>query len=417
MTINKGVFGGIGDAFSDRNFRIHSIGAIASWISFFVQIVAVSWVAWELTHSTKWLAVIALLDIIPNILLLPFGGAIADRFDRYRILMLLNPLLLLQALAITALAWFNLLTIWVLAVLVLIHGILLSFSVPAMYGMLPRFVDRSCLSSAIAVNSAYTQFAVFAGPALAGWMISSYSATVAFATNAAGYMILILSMLFLKTPPDYQKPDPSNQSIMEDIVSGVRYVKGHQGIMILLGLAFVSEALGMSLYHMAPAYAEEYLSLGVEGVALLLASIGIGATCSALWLAYGGAEVVSPGRVLWAFLLATLCIALLFLPTSLYLFIFLCIVLGMAFEILSTGTVSLIQLTVDEQQRGRLMGNLWLLKQVAAGIGTYIVGAAAVSHGLRAPMLTMVSLCLIVWLVVYCRRRQFDGYFSQGCSQ
>jgi MFS family permease len=143
------MLGGIGQAFADRNFRIHSMGAIASWISFFVQLVAVSWLTWSLTGSTTWLAIIALLDIIPNILLLPLGGALADRFDRYQIMMIFNPLLLLQSLAMVVLSWLNLLTIEWLAVLVLFHGILLSFSVPAMYGMLPRFVCKDCLSSAI----------------------------------------------------------------------------------------------------------------------------------------------------------------------------------------------------------------------------------------------------------------------------
>ncbi len=62
-----GWLGGIGDAFADRNFRIYSIGSILSWLSFFVQMVAMSWTTWELTHSTTWLAIIAILDIAPNL--------------------------------------------------------------------------------------------------------------------------------------------------------------------------------------------------------------------------------------------------------------------------------------------------------------------------------------------------------------
>jgi len=59
----NGALGGIGDAFEDRNFRFYSIGAIVSWLSFFIQMVAVSWSTWELTHSTAWLATVAVLDI------------------------------------------------------------------------------------------------------------------------------------------------------------------------------------------------------------------------------------------------------------------------------------------------------------------------------------------------------------------
>ncbi|MEO1159310.1 MAG: MFS transporter, partial [Pseudomonadota bacterium] len=182
--------GGIGEAFADRNFRIYSIGSIGSWISFFVQLVAVAWLTWELTASTTWLAIIALLDILPNVFLTPLAGAIADRHDRYTILIITSCLLLLQAVGMAVLAWLDLLTIWPLAALVFLHGTIISFMVPAMYGTLPRFVHRSVLSSSIAVASAYTHFALFAGPALGGWIIAKHGLTMAFVVNALGYCAL-----------------------------------------------------------------------------------------------------------------------------------------------------------------------------------------------------------------------------------
>ena len=96
--------GGIGEALAGRNFRIFSIGSITSWFSFFVQVVAVSWTAWELTHSTTWLAIIALLDIAPNVLLVPLGSVLADRYDRFRIEIIAYVIALLQALALAVLA-------------------------------------------------------------------------------------------------------------------------------------------------------------------------------------------------------------------------------------------------------------------------------------------------------------------------
>ena len=95
----RGRLGGIGEAFADRNFRLYSTGAIATWIGFFVQLVAVSWYAWELTGSTTWLAIVAILDIAPNIVLMPLAGAIADRYDKYWIMGLVSLLALIQAVA------------------------------------------------------------------------------------------------------------------------------------------------------------------------------------------------------------------------------------------------------------------------------------------------------------------------------
>jgi len=80
--------GGIAEAFADRNFRWYSLGSIISWLSFFVQAVAVSWTAWDLTHSTAWLAIVALADATANIVLMPIGGVLADRQDRLRMLLI-----------------------------------------------------------------------------------------------------------------------------------------------------------------------------------------------------------------------------------------------------------------------------------------------------------------------------------------
>ena len=401
-----GLLGGIGEAIADRNFRIYSVGSIGSWISFFVQLVAVSWLTWELTRSTTWLAAIALLDIVPNVVLMPLAGAIADRHDRYTIMIITSVLLLIQAAVMAALAWSGMLTIWPLAILVLLHGILISFMVPAMYGTLPRFVDRSALSSAIAVSSAYTQFAVFAGPALAGWIIASHSLTMAFAVNALGYALLLVSFLCLKTPAEFVPPEPSARSLMGDITDGFAYIWRNSTISSLLFLLLVTTALTRGFYQMIPAYSDLILGLGVVGVSTILASSGLGATVAALWLAHGGADAARIERVMWASLVSMVLLALLVLSANIYLAAAVSCAVGFAGETRKTGTMSIIQLSVDENQRGRVMGTMFMLSQLAAGIGAYLLGATAESFGLRTPLIIGVLLGSIAWLRVYTSRRK-----------
>ena len=103
--------GGIAEAFGDRNFRLYSIGSIVSWLSFFVQAVAVSWTAWDLTHSTAWLAIVALADATANIVLMPIGGVLADRGDRLRMLFISYGCATIQAAILAALAFSGGLTI------------------------------------------------------------------------------------------------------------------------------------------------------------------------------------------------------------------------------------------------------------------------------------------------------------------
>jgi MFS family permease len=148
--------GGVAEAFGDRNFRWYSLGSILSWLSFFIQAVAVSWTAWNLTHSTTWLAIVALADATANIVLMPIGGVLADRGDRLRLLLIAYACATIQAAILTGLALFGALTIYALATLAAVHGAAHAFSIPASYGLLPRFIAPRRLSSAIAVGAAYS---------------------------------------------------------------------------------------------------------------------------------------------------------------------------------------------------------------------------------------------------------------------
>jgi MFS family permease len=407
-----GRLGGIGEALADRNFRIFSIGSIASWFSFFVQVVAVSWTAWELTHSTTWLAIVALLDIAPNILLVPLGSVLADRYDRFRIEIIAYILALLQALALSVLAYADALTIWPLAVLVFLHGAIHSFSVPAAYGLLPRFVARERLASAIAVNSAYTQAAILVGPALAGWVILHYGSAIAFAINVAGYTVFLVSAAFLRTPPDYKQPPRSTRSVIGDFIDGARYIVGHHGISTLLILMLLGDVLSVALYHMLPAFSTGSLGLGIEGMTTILAVYGGGATLAALWLAQGGSNRISPTIVLRAYAVYACAIGGLVLTGNLWLAAGAALLWGVAGQVRSTGTIALLQTSIPDEQRGRVMGTEFLFSRIAGGVGTYLVGSIAEQHGLALPMLIVVAVCLVAWGYAYTRRRAIQSSFA-----
>ena len=213
--------GGIGEAFGDANFRRYSVGSIVSWLTFFVQTVAVSWVTWSLTHSTAWLATIALLDAVPMSVLAPIGGVLADRYDRFHILQISYAFATLQAAVLAGIAFSGHLTIEWLAGLAFLHGLIHAFSVPAQYGLLPRFVERSRLSSAIAVASAYSTLGFFVGPALAGWVILHFGPAVAFASNVLGYGIYFCSAAMMRTPVSYEPPLVEKGAFMADLFEGI----------------------------------------------------------------------------------------------------------------------------------------------------------------------------------------------------
>jgi MFS family permease len=408
-----GRWGGIGDAFADRNFRIYSIGSVLSWLSFFVQMVAISWTTWELTHSTKWLAIIAALDIAANVLFLPLGGVLADRFDRFSMMLLAYGGAWLHVLALTILSYTGTLTLAPLAVLSFLHGLAHGFSIPANYGMMPRFVAPERLPSAIAVSSAYAQFAIFAGPALAGWIILHFGVTAAYASNVVGYLVYFLSSAFLRTPATYVAPRPSGRSILGDLTDGFRYIAGHRGISALLLMMVLGDVLSTTVYQMLPAISATMLGGGVAGMSSLLSAAGLGATLSALWLAHGGAALVNFTRVLWAFLAFTTAVLALIFAENLAIAIVIMVAFGFAGEARRTGTVAILQTSVSDLQRGRVMSTQFLLQRLAGGIGLVLIGSTAEKNGLRLPMIPAVLLALAAWGIAYVNRKRILAAFER----
>ena len=403
--------GGIGEAFAERNFRIYSIGSITSWITYFVQQIAFAWATWEITHSTVWLAVVSLLDIAGAVLFMPIGGVMADRHDRLRILMTAYGCDCLKTLVLSVLAFSGDLSLTVLCIAAFLHGTIHSFSVPASFGLLPRFVSRQRLSAAIGVNASYTQFAIFAGPAVAGWILVHWGIAVAFAVNVAGYLIYFLTMAFLRTPPDFVQARSAGGSVRKSIAEGARYILGHRGLSSLLLLVLVADAASGAVYQMLPAYSDLVLKQGVGGVSLLFGTAGFGATCAALWLAHGGAARVTAERVLWAALGVGLSVAVLASATHIAVAVAAMLLFGFSGETRRTGTLAIMQLSIDDAQRGRVMSTLFLMTRIAAGIGTVAVGGVAQYAGLRLPLLVTAAVLVVVWLVMYRRRAAISAAF------
>lgn len=408
--------GGIGEAFAERNFRIYSIGSITSWITYFVQAIAFSWATWEITHSTTWLAVVALLDVCGNVLFLPIGGVLADRHDRLRMLMTAYACDCLKTAVLAILAFTGELTLTALCVAAFLHGTIHSFSVPASYGLLPRFVSRERLSAAIGVNASYTQFAIFAGPAVAGWILVHWGTAVAFAFNVAGYLVYFASIAFLRTPPDFVQSRGPARSIRHDIAEGARYILGHRGLSALLLLVLVGDAVAGAVYQMMPAYADLVLGRGVGSVSLLYGAAGLGATAAALWLAHGGAARATPERVLWAYLGVGLAVLLLAGSGHVAIAVLAMLLFGFAGDTRRTATLSIMQLSIDDAQRGRVMSALFLMTRLAGGLGTIAVGSTAQYTGLRLPLSAAAAILVVVWFLMYRRRAAISTAFAPSAA-
>src|ERR1044071_5119980 len=181
-------FGNVSRAFAHRNYRVYISGNSISLIGWWLQRVAVGWLAWTLTHSGTWLGLVSLADFLPVLFLSPFAGVLADRRDRVWIIRITQLCGCVQAGLLALLVWTDTITIELLFALVLLLGIASGIAQPARLALVPSLVDRTSLASALAINSVVFNLARFIGPAIAGVTIAEIGIAAAFAANAVTYL-------------------------------------------------------------------------------------------------------------------------------------------------------------------------------------------------------------------------------------
>ena len=277
---------------------------------------------------------------------------------------------------------------------------------------MPRFIAPRRLSSAIAVGAAYSQLGLFVGPALAGWIILRFGTPAAFASNVLGYGLFFVSVAAMRTPAGYRQERAVAKHFARDILDGVTAIWAHGGIKFILMLLLFGDGLYGAVRQMAPAFADRGLGVGVGGLSTLLAGAGVGATVAALWLAHGGVARASPPTILWGFLGFIASVSALMLSRSLGEAALAMAALGACFEICRTGALALLQLSVADAMRGRIMSTLFLLTRLAGATGVALVGVAAANWGLRAPLLCGAALALIAWFAAYRMRGRTAAAFS-----
>lgn len=356
--------------FQDRNFRLYSTASISSWLCFFVQTMATSWLAWDLSHSAGTLGLVAFLDTAPYFLFGPFAGVFADRHDRLKVLYGAYFFAMVQS-ALLALASFTgLLNIPLLACLAFFHGTIHAFSVPAAYGLLPRAVEPKNLSSAIAFSSSYRTLALFAGPALAGVLIANFPIAVSFVINALAYALYLVVLKKLRLPPVEKIATATTAQGMRgywrDFLDGLHYALRHPLIGMLLLVTFFNDGLRRLTGSLLPLFADRLFNHGANGLAILAGASGIGAAAAALLLSRKRGMQQSLVIIQWGFAVAIATTVCFVLSGTQWQAITSRLVFGLAGEAVLTSTTILLQAQVDDGYRSRVMGNAFLISQLAS---------------------------------------------------
>lgn len=380
-------------AFKHRNFQLFFSGQIISLTGTWMQSVAQSWLVYRLTGSVALLGLIGFAGQFPVFLLTSFGGAIADKYNRRRILVTTQTCSMLLASILAALTLSGTIEVWHLFVLASLGGVINAFDIPTRQSFVVDMVGKEDLLNAIALNSSMFNGARIVGPAIAGILVSAVGEAWCFFGNAVSYIAVITGLLLMRIA---RKPFMGGEgSAIEKIKEGFGFVAKTAPVRALLLLLGLVSLMGMPYAVLMPIFAEEILHGGVRGLGILMGASGTGALVAALLLAsrksikgLGRWVAVSSGAF-GVFLI------LFSFSHSFWLSAALLVPVGFSMMLQMSSSNTLVQSMVPDELRGRVMAVYSMMFMGMAPLGALMAGSLAGILGAPATVALGGAVCIV----------------------
>jgi MFS family permease len=363
-------------ALASRNYRLFFTGQAISLVGMWMQMTAQSWLMYRLTGSAFAVGLLAAAQTAPGLLIGPFAGALADRHDRRKLLVATSALSIAPALATALLTLADRIDPAALAALALVAGVIRSAEMPTRQALVPEIVEREHLLNAISLNSALFNAARVVGPAIAGAVIAASNEGWCFLVNAVSYLAPVSALLALRLPRVAPRAR-SGESMLSEVLEGVRYVRADRFLLALMGGLALASLSGMPYTVLLPSFAREALGGGPQTYSALTSAVGVGAIVSALTLAsrrdlLGLERIPAIGGAVFGAGLVGLSQA-----GSLAVALPLMALVGVGFMTQMTSTNTLLQLAVPDRLRGRVMALHSALFLGIVPLGGIVAGRAA----------------------------------------
>lgn len=347
------------------------ISLIGTW----VQTVALSWLVFQLTNSAFLLGVVGFLGSIPIFLLTLFGGVIADRVNKKRILLFTQTAFMVLAFILAVATQMHLITPLQIMLIALLNGIVMAFDAPSRQAVVVELVGKSHLLNALALNSAAFNSARIIGPALAAIFVSSIGMSGCFYLNGVSFLAVIIALLLIKIDRDQIK---DRKNVMtKDLLEGLRFIGHNRIILILISMVGMISLFGVSYVILMPIFAGDILKVGIKGLGLLMSVSGVGALIAALGLARLG-DFKHKGRLLiFSSIIFSLAL-ILFSFSRLYLLSLTSLLFIGFTSVIAMGLVNtLLQTLVPDNFRGRIMSAFMFTFAGVLPFGNLISGSLA----------------------------------------
>lgn len=396
-----------------RNYRVWFVGALISNIGAWMQATAQNWVVLTELSDNDAIAVgiTMALQFGPQLLLVPISGSVADRFDRRRVLMVTQSLLMLLALGLGMLLVLGHAELWHLYAFALGLGLVNAFDTPARQAFVSDLVGPDGLSNAVALNSASFNSARLLGPAAAGLLIAAVGSGWVFVINAASFIAMLVALSMIRIARS-ARGSAAVQAARGGLIAGFSYVRRRHDLIVIFVMVFLIGAFGMNFPIYSSTMAVEF-GRGAGEYGLLSSILAIGSLTGALMVAKRPAArfraiVVAAGGFGIACALAAV------MPTF-WTFAATLVMLGYCTSTMLSTANGFVQTTSEPGVRGRVLSIYFAILMGGTPIGAPIVGAVTDALGARWGLglaaISGIAACGVGlgWLIVGRRLRLHVG--------
>jgi MFS family permease len=380
-----------------RNYRLYASGQLISLTGTWMQRVAQDWLVLTLTNSGTALGIVTALQFGPSLLLGMWGGVLADRGNKRRLLLATQSALALVALTLGALDVAGIVQYWQVLVLASALGLVSAVDTPVRQAFVVEMVGKDDLPNAVAINSTIFNFGRILGPAAAGLMISAVGTGWAFVANAASSIAVLTGLVLMRTAELH--PSTPVERARGQLREGLRYVRRRSDLMLAMVLVFIIGTFGLNFQLTTALLAKQVFHQNASGYGLLSTAVAVGAFVGAV---LATRRTTRPTQLFLVF--AALGFSVLEIVTGLMPTYgttgLLLVPTGLAMLTFTTAANSSVQLGVAPTMRGRVMALYLMCFMGGTPLGAPIIGWVAGAFGPRWGLIGGGLVCLLAALAI-----------------
>lgn len=391
-------------ALESHNFQLLFQGSLVTQIGMWMQQVAFGWLVLEMTDSPFYLGLAGFFRALPMLLIAPFGGVLADRLDRRRLLIASQLAIAGFSAVLAVMVGAGVARPWHLLLVSFLMGCAFSLNMPARQAMVAQLVTKDQLPSAVALNSMSMNSSRVVGPALAGGLIGIIGVAGCLMLHAVAYVWSVVNVIQIRAPTNERRA--RDASVLQNLAEGFRYCYEEKSVFGMLALATLTTVFGMQYMQLLPALARDVLGMGADGFGMLMTATGVGAVAGSVYVAGSNARhnrgtllllsAIGFGGFLCALSFTTNPLAVMALLAA----------AGGSNAVLMALNQTIIQETVPDHLRGRVM-SAYMVTFGLTPLGALPAGAIAEQYGTPIAIFVGGFLCYVGALWVFMFRPQF----------